>query len=354
MTKDKNRIETPNQWTRTINEYAFQAKVKEGKNFLDLKLPLEFQGHRLTIDVSRQGRARQPIAPFRVEYILLNPFAMFDDRSSLAADSVEHSGLRVADHLANKWMQFSYKIDEELTNKEARLSWKMSDGQLKRLVVELAEPDATLAVYAADKVVSGVLDYISFSKEIPIDIHHVEVYESRTNELFRMLLVVPYNSKVEVDEQLLSGVLMIPPLLVPLFRLFREATNSTNPYYRMLCLYRIGEGLRRAIRPRNNQKVKESELAQKRPKQRIPKNEFTKTSFAKWIGRPVDDFLDHVEHNFRKYIAHLIVNESLNWVPDPGTTRNANETDLINSMLFSIIRQLMVDEWTFMQANRIE
>jgi hypothetical protein len=104
----------------------------------------------------------------------------------------------------------------------------------------------------------------------------------------------------------------------------------------------------------NNQKVKESELARKRPKQRIPENEFTKTSFAIWIGRPVDDFLDHVEHNFRKYIAHLIVDESLNWVPDPGTTRHANQTDLINSMLFSIIRQLMADEWTFMQANKIE
>ena len=65
----------------------------------------------------------------------------------------------------------------------------------------------------------------------------------------------------------------------------------------------------------------------------------------------MEDFLNHVEHNYRRYIAHLIIDESLDWVPDPGTTLHANETDKINSMLVSIIRQLMVDEWTFMQAN---
>jgi hypothetical protein len=68
----------------------------------------------------------------------------------------------------------------------------------------------------------------------------------------------------------------------------------------------------------------------------------------------MDKFLEHVEHNFRRYIAHLIIDESLNWVPDPGTTLHAQETDKINSMLVSIIRQLIVDEWTFMHATRIE
>jgi hypothetical protein len=39
---------------------------------------------------------------------------------------------------------------------------------------------------------------------------------------------------------------------------------------------------------------------------------------------------------------------------NPGTTQHAQDTDKVNSMLLSIIRQLIVDEWTFMQANRIE
>lgn len=309
----------------------------------------------MILDASRPGRERQPIAPFRVEYILLNPFALFDDDNRLPPGSVECSGLRVADQLADKWMQFSYKTEESgLANKEARISWKLSEGHVKRLVVELDEPDATLAVNAADKLISGVLDYISFSKEIPVESHHVDIHESKTNELFRKYVVFPYKSKVDLDAQLLSGWLTIPQPLVSLLRLFREATNATNPYYRMLCLYRVGEGLRKAIRPQNNQKMKQRELVKKRPKQRIPENEFTKASFPDWIGRPVEDFLDHVEHNFRKYIAHLIVDESLNWVPDPGTTLHAHQTDQINSMLVSIIRQLVVDEWTFMQANRVE
>ena len=306
----------------------------------------------MIMDAFRVGRDTEPIAPFRIEYILLNPFAMFDDTNRLPGSSVEHTGLSVADHFANKWMQFTYKTDGGgLNNKEARISWKLSEGQVKRLVIELDEPDATLAVNDADKLISGVLDYISFSKEVPLDIHHVEVYESKTNELVRVYVVLPYKSKVELDEQLLSGGLRVPRLLVPLLRLFREAINSTNPYYRMLCLYRVGEGLRKKIRPQNNQTVRQSESVRKRPKQRIPENTFTKEYFRDWIGKPMEDFLNHVEHNYRRYIAHLIIDESLDWVPDPGTTLHANETDKINSMLVSIIRQLMVDEWTFMQAN---
>jgi len=137
-------------------------------------------------------------------------------------------------------------------------------------------------------------------------------------------------------------------------RLFREAVNSTNPYYRLLCFFRIGEGLRKTIRFTNNQKAKELESARKRPKQKIPENEFTKRAFSNWIGKPMESYLDHVEHNFRKYIAHLIIDESLNWVPDPGTANHAYETDKVNCMLISIIRQLIVDEWTFMRENGID
>ena len=68
----------------------------------------------------------------------------------------------------------------------------------------------------------------------------------------------------------------------------------------------------------------------------------------------MDSYLDHVEHNFRRYIAHLIIDESLNWVPDPGTAMHAYETDKVNSMLISIVRQLIVDEWTFMRENGID
>jgi hypothetical protein len=121
----------------------------------------------------------------------------------------------------------------------------------------------------------------------------------------------------------------------------------------LLCLYRVAEGLRKAVRVQNNQKIRQSGSAWKRPKQRIPENEFTKHSFSNWIGRPMEDFITHVEHNWRKYIAHLTIDDSLNWLPDPGTTQHAAETDKINSMLVSIFRQQIVDEWMLMKENDI-
>jgi hypothetical protein len=66
------------------------------------------------------------------------------------------------------------------------------------------------------------------------------------------------------------------------------------------------------------------------------------------------EYLDHVERNFRKYIAHLIIDESLKFSPDPGSTKHAVDTDKVNGMLISIIRQLIYDEWSFMKENGID
>jgi hypothetical protein len=354
MATPGDRIKTPDQWTRTVAEHNTQSTVeeKEGQKFVILDYPAQFQGRKIIMDASRPGVNRTPTPPFRVEYILANPSLIFDDTSRLREDA-NHTGLMIADHFAKGWIKFSYKNTEsDLQQKTARILWKTSDGEVQRLVLELNEADVTSAINLADKFISGVLDYICFSKEIPLDIHHIEVYEAATNELVRVFLSIPYKTQVQLNEQLLMGGIKTPKLLVPLLRLFREAINSTNAYYRMLCLYRIGEGLK-GVRAENNQQVKEKDSVRKRPRQRIPENEFTKEHFSIWIGKPVDDFLTHVEHNFRKYVAHLIIDESFNWVPDPGTTMHAQETDKINGMLVSIVRQLIVDEWTFMQANGI-
>jgi len=354
MATPGDRIETPDQWTRTVAEHTTQSKVreKEGQKFVSLDFPAQFQGRKIIMDASRPGADRTPNPPFRVEYILVNPSLIFDDTSRLRED-VDHTGLTIAEQFAKGWIQLSYKNAEtDLQQKDARISWKPSEGEVQRLVIELNEPDVTSAINRADKFISRVLDYICFSKEIPLDIHHIEVYEAATKELVRVFLSIPYKTQVQLDDQLLMGGIKTPKLLVPLLRLFREAINSTNAYYRMLCLYRIGEGLKR-VRAENNQQVKEKDSVRKRPRQRIPENEFTKQHFSTWIGKPVDDFLTHVEHNFRKYVAHLIIDESFNWVPDPGTTMHAQATDKINGMLVSIVRQLIVDEWTFMQEHGI-
>ena len=46
MTKKKDRIETPDQWTKTIAEHSTQSKVyeKEGQKFINVDFPAQFQG----------------------------------------------------------------------------------------------------------------------------------------------------------------------------------------------------------------------------------------------------------------------------------------------------------------------
>jgi hypothetical protein len=355
MAETGDRIKTPDQWTQTIGDYNSQSTVeeKDGKKFVRLKHPPQLQGRRILLDVNKSGVTRGPSPPFRVEYKLINPSAIFDD-SSIVGLADYHTGLTIPEGSQNKGISFSYVLENGI-RREARVLWKMSEDQvgvIDGLVIELNEPDVTSALNAGDRIISTVADYICFSKEVPLEVHNVKVFEASTNELVRVYLGLPYSTKVVVDERLLDGGLKVPKQLVPLLRLFRDAINSINPYYRMMCLYRIAEGLKK-IRALNEEKVAQCGSGLKRPRQRIPDNEFTRSRFSNWIGKSVHDFVDHVEHNFRRYNAHLIIDESLNFVPDTGTTLHAQETDQINSMLVSIVRQLIVDEWTFMQANDI-
>nr|WP_281719914.1 methylamine utilization protein MauJ [Nitrosomonas nitrosa] len=356
MSGEKIRIETPNQWTRTLADLSSESRMifteKDGENYGSITIPYQFQGRSLILDAFKNGKERKPTPPFRVAYVLINPFWVFDDTASFEMKVAGHTGLTIADSFNGKSMEYSYSKVGTAGHKKAKLTWEVKDGEVKRLMIELDEPEPTLALRCADIVVASVLDYICFVKEIPLSIHHIEICEAKTNELVQMYAIFPYRRKVELNEVLLSG--RIPTILIPLLRLFREAVNSTNPYYRLLCLFRIGEGLKKTIRFQNNQKVKDLDSTRKRPKQKIPENEYTKTYFSNWIGKPMESYLDHVEHNFRKYIAHLIIDESLNWAPDPGTAQHAYDTDKVNSMLISIIRQLIVDEWTFMKENGID
>lgn len=354
MSEGKDRIETISQWTRATAEFSTSSTIqeKDGVKFGILKYGPQFQGRSMILDAFREGRSRIPTPPFRVEYILLNPFSVFEDAVGIERSSARHTGLTIADGCAGKWMDYSYTVAETTGSKTARLSCQSSEGMVERLKIELNEPEDLVLNYA-DMIMAGVLDYICFAKEIPLSIHHIEVYESKTSDLIRLYVVLPYLQKAQIDAQLLNGVGSVPEPLVPLLRLFREAVNSINPFYRLLCLFRVGEGLEK-IRRQNNQRIKNLESPRKRPRPRIPENEFTTKYFKKWIGKSMHDYLNHVEHNFRNYIAHLNIDESLNLTPDPGWTKHAFDTDTINGMLISIIRQLIYDEWTFMKENRIE
>jgi hypothetical protein len=136
-------------------------------------------------------------------------------------------------------------------------------------------------------------------------------------------------------------------------RLLREARNSPNPYYQLLCLFRIHEGLKKKIRADNYKKIG-TKPSYRKPKRRIPENEFTREYFLKWIDRPFEEFLDWVEHNYRDSIAHLIRRDPSAKAPDPASTTHALMTDRVNCMQISILQILILDEWEFMKQNAIE
>lgn len=167
------------------------------------------------------------------------------------------------------------------------------------------------------------------------------------------MIIFPYLRTAELIEEDIRKSFATPKVLIPLLRLLREARNSPNPYYQLLCLFRIHEGLKKKIRAENYIKVGSAAQFSK-PKRRIPDNEFTRQYFANWIGKPFDQFFDWVEHNYRNSIAHLVRKNPAAPVPDPASTKHAILTDRINCMQISMLRMLILDEWEFMQRNGID
>lgn len=86
------------------------------------------------------------------------------------------------------------------------------------------------------------LDRLSFLHNVPIHMGQVVVAD-KINELqFLFFQSPPRRSQITEGEERFSARMM------PIYALYRESQNTTSPYYRLLSLYKIMEGLLNSLR----------------------------------------------------------------------------------------------------------
>jgi len=335
-------------------EFDTQGTVEqmEGKKFAKVKAPSEFQGSRIVLDMFDTSKERVYSGPFRMEYVLCNEFVVYEDFLNSINPGEGFSNLSVADQLIDKPVVLEYGLEDEQPSHKVEIVPKVSKSMLQGLIVTLPERDLKTAIDITDQIIASILDYISFRRRIPLKIHHIDVYRAETGDHRCKYLTLSYKKNVDLEEEDLLALSRTPKSLLPLLRLFREAVNSTIPAYRLLCLYRVKEGLFNTVRGENNKRAKAIRgTVQKRPKRRIPDTELARKDLPNYIGKPFNNFLDLVQELYRNNIAHLNFDEYARIFFDPSISKDQSRIDRVNTVLIGVIQLLILDEWKFMADN---
>lgn len=320
-------------------------------------LPLEFQGSTVTLDYDDVGVYT---GPFVVKCFLTSEFLIYFNLD-----------LR---HLVNPWEGFSHLLfheqrdprlneisfeyrypDNSADLHKATIELESIDGLLRSIIMTIPEDDIDSALDIAHKTFIGILDVICFRKRIPVQIQRIEVL-TNTGRMQRSFTTIPYMA-AELDVDDIITVNDIPQVLRPCLTLYREAINTCNPYYRLLCFYRIGERLREI--QRDNVVRLKGDPSFKRRAITIPDNDPTRFFFPKYIGKSLNNFLNnHVRQEYRNNIAHFSLGKDSidangNMKLPPADNKINTVSEATNTVLIEAINIAIKEEISIMRKYNL-
>ena len=162
-------------------------------------------------------------------------------------------------------------------------------------------------------------------------------------------MTIPYISLVDLQEEDFQAALTVPRALASVIGLFREATNSTRPQYRLLCLHRASEGVQK-VQHKNTEELKARGITPQRTRRSVTDNQHTRKKFPDLIGRRAGAFLDHVTNSYRNHIAHFNFDDYERAVLESGNVNVDHDIGATNAVLAPLVRQMIEDEWTLMDT----
>jgi hypothetical protein len=133
---------------------------------------------------------------------------------------------------------------------------------LIRMRVEARVPtEARNKVYDA---IAVFLDHLSYAAGTPILTGQMKIDDNK-NQIITIDMVGP-----EREVTLGPGAQYLPLALSPIYALYREFKNSSSAYYRLLCLYKIMEGLFGVLRKKGREEAEALGVPFSIPKERVP------------------------------------------------------------------------------------
>ena len=319
-------------------------KVEGKKATVRFEIPKDYEGHRFFIKPQINGREEE--GPYLIEYFLGSDYFMFGGDFGNTDLGRGYSHLKIKKGFSLE-INLQYKLPGEQSIKDMKIEFVEDDEVLRKVCVTSEETKMGYATKLADEQVVKILNHLCFTKGVPIRTNKVVVSKVADGSTSQECRVIPYSNRVIEDKDL--AIPSVPKEVFPLSSVYREAQNSSLPNYRLLCLYRIREGLDK-LKKKNSKTVIARGCSPARPPKLLESNDITKKYYPNFIGKKIGAFLDHVRSNFRVNIAHTI-EESGELQMDPSEMKAIQVADYTNAILLKIMKEMIQDEWDFMKDN---
>jgi hypothetical protein len=175
---------------------------------------------------------------------------------------------------------------------------------LIRMRVEAHVPtEARNKVYDAT---AAFLDHLSYLAHTPILTGLMKIYDDK-NQATTIDMIGP-----EPEVTLTPGATHLFLELSPIYALYREFKNSSSAYYRLLCLFKVMEGIFGVLRRKARDEAKALGITLSMPKERVPPHPDISRDLRYLIGKPIKEFYDNVlAKRYRDVASHFLVRENV-------------------------------------------
>lgn len=185
---------------------------------------------------------------------------------------------------------------------------KNDHGALARAQLQLFGSNFVEAETNAYNIVMPLLSRLSYLHDVAIDITGYQVIEEQTGSQKWMVGLI---GKAKAFEFNIADVSKPPYRTV--FSAYREALNATNPFYRLLCFYRVIEGVKKLRTQRRATALRAGDEYREPPDERIPSAEsdcggsdpVVLDSFKPYLGKKFTWVLNQMRSLLRNAVAHL-------------------------------------------------
>ncbi len=181
-------------------------------------------------------------------------------------------------------------------------------GRLSRVQIQVQADNILQAEQEAFNLVMPILSRWSFQHDVALDVIAYQVLEERTNVQKWTFNLLGKVKTLDINERGFSK-----PEYRTFFAAYREGANSSNPFYKFLCFYKVIDGVRKL---RNQRKV--TILAaggpyREPPDEKIPSSiidlhlssPFEEQAFTPYLGEKFTRVTDEFRDQLRNVIAHL-------------------------------------------------
>jgi hypothetical protein len=184
------------------------------------------------------------------------------------------------------------------------------DNRLSHIDVRVETDLPDRAILLAWEPFGALLDGIARNYFLPLVISRLELLSPTTGEAIAYNLILPNAGGLSIGP---LGGIQVEPAFVPIDAIWREALNSSSPFYRLLCAYRIEDAtteLRRVMRASLKRLGLDAKLP---PETKIDAAVLGYYGMSKEeIGslQTVRDLFDHFR-SLRNAIAHFLVSSGV-------------------------------------------